>query len=376
MPFSWQAAPGICLAEFLGMNDAEIRVWLDEQWRSVLDSQITEPDPEVDRLVDSKVVSIRYAVVTQILGKIADSNRSLLYLQSSSGEKGAWNARSFCDAVIVPWVSENQNVIGTSKEPYANKPLRRKKLELQMDDVRDKEKWRWLVEFFLELEVLSPNELKKAFRRILGALARKMERQSIKYPKLSRVSLPSLLDALGEFLNSSSAGLRPLAVTAALLKVLGEGFSLFLKVESQGLNEADAASGMPGDVMCYSEDNSLVLAVEVKERSLTLADVRASTTKALQADDQLSQFLFATQGIRSGDRTEIEAAMNRAWASGLNLYHTDILEITAAAFVLLHEDYRPRLLREIADELDRRGVHSHRLDWHEILTGIVVGGGR
>ena len=38
--------------------------------------------------------------------------------------------------------------------------------------------------------------------------------------------------------------------------------------------------------------------------------------------------------------------------------------------VLLSEDHRPRLLREIANELDNRGVHQHRRAWYEILRGI------
>ena len=45
-----------------------------------------------------------------------------------------------------------------------------------------------------------------------------------------------------------------MVVAAALMQVLGEGFSLFSRVESQGVNEADAATGVPGDVMCYAAE--------------------------------------------------------------------------------------------------------------------------
>ena len=352
------------------MNNAEARAWLDREWQSVLEAPVTETDPEIDRLVDSRIVSIRYAVVTQLLGKITDPRRGLLYLQSGSGEAGAWDARSFCKSVIVPWVSDNHNVIGTSADPYVGKPLRRPRLERSMDNVRDKRAWECLVELFLKLDQCSPDELKEAYRRVLRGLARKLEGQSFRYPIPKRVSLPVLLDVLNEYLDSPSGGFRAQAVTPALLGVIGEGFSLFTKVESQALNEADSASGMPGDVMCYGEDNRLALAVEVKQGDLTLTDVRTSTQKVLESDDRLSQFLFASPGIQKKEKEEIKATMDKFWASGLNLYHTDIMGLAATTFVLLDEDYRPKLLRQVGVELDNRGNHHHRRVWYKLMDSL------
>ena len=353
------------------MDNVTARNWLDSEWEDVLRDAGSEPDPEMDRLVDSGVVSIRYAVITQMLGKIADSSRSLLCLQSGTGEPGAWNARSFCDSVIVPWVAENHDVIGTSSEPYASKPLRRLRLSRGMSDVRNSDEWDRLVMLFESLEDASPDELRKTYRRCLGAVARHLSRQSFKYPIPMRVSAARTRIALEEFLSDQSGGLRPMVVAAALMQILGEGFGLFSRVESQGVNEADAASGVPGDVMCYSADDSLVMAVEVKDRNLTLTDVRSSTRKAQQADQRLSNFLFTAPGIVPSEKAEIDESMERAWASGLNLYQVDLLELAASSFVLLDEDWRPKLLRGIGQELDRRREHAHRRVWHEIVSELA-----
>jgi len=112
------------------VNNSEARAWLDAEWSKALEknaAQVGDIDEQLDRLVNSRVSSVRYALITQLLGKLTDPKRSLMCLQSGSSDPGAWNARSFCDAVIVPWVSENQNVLGTSAEPYASKPLRRER---------------------------------------------------------------------------------------------------------------------------------------------------------------------------------------------------------------------------------------------------------
>lgn len=355
------------MAELLGMDAEAAREWLDAEWRDVLTAADSTPDPEIDRLVNSKVTSIRYALITQVVGKIADPSRSLFYLQIGEGEPGVWDARGFCDKVIVPWVSDNHDVIGTSREPYASKPLRRVRIEHGMKNVRDKD-WDRLAALFEVWDGASPDELRAACRRCLAAIARRLTGQSFKYSIPLRISAAQTRVLLEAFLSDQSGGLRPMVVSAALMQALGEGFGLFARVESQGVNEADAATGAPGDVMCYAKDDSLILAVEVKDRRLTLSDVRSSARKARQADTTLKSLLFAVPGLREAEREPIAEDMEQAWASGLNIYHIDILDLAAVGFVLLSEDWRPKLLRAIGAELDRRGDHQHRRAWHDLLT--------
>ena len=90
--FSQEAPPRVSLAELL-MNNQEIRVWLDAVWAEVLAEGVTTPDPSVDKFIDSNRTSIRYAVVTQMLGKVAEPTRSLMSLQPlAGGQPGDWNA--------------------------------------------------------------------------------------------------------------------------------------------------------------------------------------------------------------------------------------------------------------------------------------------
>lgn len=63
--------------------------------------------------------------------------------------------------------------------------------------------------------------------------------------------------------------------------------------------------------------------------------------------------------------------MTTAWASGLNIYQIDVIELAVAAFMLLGEEWRPVFLREIGRELDNRGDHAHRHEWHDILSKLT-----
>jgi len=353
------------------VTTAEARQWLEKAWGQVLETDPGEPDVTIDHLVNSSVQSIRYALFTQLLGKIANENRSLLSLQSGEGtDPGAWDPRSFCSAVIVPWVADNHDVLGKSPDPYVSNPLRRPRLDQGMDQLRSRQEWGVLVTFLSLLDNAPPSELEAAFILCLRSAARRLATQSFQYQVPLRVSLPQTLRTLETFLADASGGLRPLVVAAAMMAVLGRAFSIFARVTSQGLNEADSSSGAPGDVLCLDKDGNMVLAVEVKDRALTLADVRVSTNKARASTDTLSNLLFATPSIQENEREAIHKTMETTWASGLNINQIDIADLATATFALLSEEWRPILLREIGTELDRRGDHPHRRAWHDLLLNI------
>lgn len=353
------------------MNNPEARSWLDNAWAKVLESGSAAPDDVIDRLVNSRILSIRYAILTQILGKIADERRSLLCLQMGTGEmRGAWDARSFCSAVIVPWVADNHDVLGNSPDPYVNNPLRRSRLDEGTHQLRSKAEWDALVSFLSPLDSVCRDDLETAFIRCLESAARRLSRQSFGYQIPIRVSLPQMIRVLEVFLEESSGGLRPLVVTAAMMTVIGRAFSIFASVSSQGLNEADSSTGAPGDVICLDDQSNTVLAVEVKDRALTLADVRSSTRKARAAKDPLKNLLFAAPRIKENEKNEIQKNMQDAWASGLNISQIDIIDLANIIFALLSEEWRPTFLRGVGTELNKRGDHTHRRAWHDLLSNI------
>lgn len=351
------------------MDSAEARVWLDREWERAMDDQEDEPDPVIEQLANSKGVAVRYALVTQLLGKVADPTRDMHSVQLAGGSPGTWDARSFSTAVVVPWVSENQYVLGTSAEPYASKPLRRERLEADMPNVRYQADWNALVALFARLEAKGEEATKQTLRRVLRALVRRLAAQSFGYPIPQRISIRRLQEILDEFLGTASGGLRPQVVTTGLMRTVGEAFSLFAEVESQGINEADAAGGVPGDVICYSRNDpeQICLVVEVKDRELTLGHIDATAVKAKQADVGLANILFAVPGIREADRADIASRVANEWAAGANLYATNIRALVDALFILLDESWRVRLVREIADELDRSQNQPARKAWHDLL---------
>ena len=143
MPSDTDASAGIRVVELLmakePLTNSQAKELLAEEWNRALQENAPGLDPLIDELANSKVKSIRYALITQILGKLADPKRSVLAIQLGDGSEGAWDARSFAKEVIVPWEFENKHFLGGSGEPYVSKPLRRSRLDDQQTNVCDKE---------------------------------------------------------------------------------------------------------------------------------------------------------------------------------------------------------------------------------------------
>ena len=359
--------------QFRAMNDEELRDWLDIQWEQVLATYESQPDEEIDRFIDSSVLSIRYAFLTQLLGKHADPTRDILCLQRGRQEPGAslagrWDPRGFCTRVVVPWVQRHHSVLGTSTDPYVSKPLRRPRLDRGMDSLKNRREWDALVAFLAALQNSSdPTMVKDAVLRCLNSLARRLKNQQVEYPVPLRIGLDHLCEILDRYLEVASGGLRPLVVATALMRTLGKAYSLFSRVESQGVNEADAASGVPGDVMCYGEDDSLALAVEVKGHELTLIGLEATIAKARSS--RVTNVLFATPGLASVDRESIEAKITEEFAQGSNIYQISIRSLARSSFMMLKEDWRVTFLQAVCSELDARSTQpSDRLAFASLLT--------
>ncbi len=352
------------------MNDEQVTKWLSERWTTITNEPSSGDDPEIDQFINSGLTSIRYAFFTQLLGKFAVPSRDILCLQMGSsdpesGAAGRWDPRSFCARVVVPWVQANQNVIGSSTDPYVSNPLRRPRLDQNMERLRNRHDWDALVEVLSRID--SPSTASEVLDRCLRSIARRLSEQEVVYPVPLRISLEQLCSLFDEYLMTLSGGLRPQIVATALLRTTGIAFSIFPRVTSQGVNEPDAASGSPGDVLCYGPDDSLALAVEVKGNYLTLVELEATIIKARSSG--VANILFATPDFAQEDRDAIAARITEEWVRGSNIYQTSIQSLTRSLFMLLDEKWRVTLLREVCHELDSRSaLPTDRLEWAALLA--------
>ena len=347
------------------------RELLDELWEIVTQEENGEINQDIAKLVGSRFVSIRYCLPTQLLGKLTDPKLDCLCLQKGSGDSDSqWDPRSFSNKIIVPWSAENQSVLGTSPDPYVSKPLRKARLEENPQNVKGKEEWVLLYRVLDEVERRGSQEYARLrMSQTLRSIHGKFAELVFEYIVPERVSIEQTEKLIGEFLSESSGGDRGLSVAAALFETFGRYFGIYREVKRYAINAADQATGMAGDIECIGGDGELRLAIEVKERNVTLADVRSAVFKARKAS--LRELLFNAPGANPPEKEEIADLFSKTWASGTNLYRLSIDELVRVGLSLTGESGRKDFLENVGKQLDEYGTQpSNRKRWKELLEGI------
>jgi hypothetical protein len=303
-PAAWQQA-----TERVAETEAIVSTGLDETLRQ-----------KIVMCVNSKTKTYRYVLPTQLLAKVADAAVDCRSLQASGKRKGAFDARSICDAIIVSFDRANHNVLGGSPEPYVNNPLRQPEITKRFRS-KQKDKPGWDDLCFVLDEVEKRNEpafSRGVFEQVLHEIARRLSVVRIVYSVPKRISLQQTVALIEKYLSEQSGGDRALAVTSSLLEAIGERFKLFA-IKRTSINTSDASSGMAADIECIDPRGQVLLAVEVKDKELTVNQVmdKLPTLRA----KRVSEILFIAQkGI---DKSEIEAVANlvgHEFISGQNIY--------------------------------------------------------
>jgi hypothetical protein len=121
---------------------------------------------------------------------------------------------------------------------------------------------------------------------------------------------------------------------------------------------------------CVSKQGTIVLAVEVKDRELTVSQIRNKIPGI--REKQVSEIFFiAQQGIASADKQEISGVIEHEFVSGHNVYVTDLISLARVVLALLGEQGRRAFLAEVGNQLDKyRSDINHRRAWANLLGTI------
>lgn len=355
---------------------------LDAMWRKV------EADAEAGRLrdealspqlvkdirasVNSKYKTYAYVLPTQLLAKLTEPKTDARSLQAKDRRRGAFDARSLCHKVVVPFDKAHENVLGGSPEPYANNPLRVPSLTRKHRDAqKDQDGWDRLCRVVAAVEkARGPRDVERFLRQVLVEVYRRLEGTRVTYPVPKRVSLAKAMTMVSDFLAERSGGDRLLAVVAALLETVRTETGMFGEIKRAKATTADSAAGMVADIECYGRNGKLLLAVEVKDRELQLVHVQAKLRSARA--EGITELLFVVQSsVAAASGTAIAELADREFVSGHNVYVLDFPKLAEGLLSLIGEKGRGSFLRHVGNSLDGYSLSVvHRRRWAELLSGV------
>lgn len=255
----------------------------------------------IDFVINNKPLTYKYVLFTAILSKATDPNINTLCLQKQSTLPGAYDARSVCHKVIVPFEMSTLNkVLGGSNEPFLNKPARFPELS-KSNAVRSGNDQTILNSLCDNLPKLKSSE--EAYSCLVYLLYKLIKLKEVQ-ASLLNFTIPEDVNLPSKLMNFVDCALEKSYEGEVLtLMVAGVYHLLFTQtnmlVDVHPVNQCGASGREISDLDVFI-DNKLVLSNELKDKQYTETDVKHAADKVIQAGGTKMLFIEGPRGDTNG----------------------------------------------------------------------------
>lgn len=257
-------------------------------------SKNDEISKAVKTVLNGNHKTYKYILVNAILAKATNNKIDPLALQAGAPLKGAFDARSLCHQVLVPFERDFlQNALGGSNEPFLNKPARF--THLSSDNAvrkgKDKETLNLLIDTLPKIK--TSNDAKAYLSCALEFLNKRIEElqalheSEIKY----NPTLVEIYEFIYRFLEVSYEGETSAIIVGALEKIFHARQKQGFKVVAHKVNQSGASSKEVGDVDVFKGD-LFFYAIEIKDKDFTAYDLEHAFKKIIDSGGKKGQFVY------------------------------------------------------------------------------------
>lgn len=251
----------------------------------------------------------RYILVTNLLAKAVNPKANALCLQAGAPLRGAFDSRSLCHKVIVPFERDRlANSLGASNEPYLNKPARFTHLS-EGNAVRD-ENDRAILTTLIEIANAVNDAGSGTAFQCLSCCFKLLEKTIANNELLSTVKTiitPDLIDIyafIGRYIEESLEGETCASIVGAVEKQFYSCLKGEYRVEVHKVNESGASSREIGDIDVYDGDTCFY-SIEVKDKAFTVYDVEHAFNKMIAAHINRGSFVYGPRATFDEDKVKI-----------------------------------------------------------------------
>ena len=245
-------------------------------------------------------------------------------MQAGAPLEGAFDARSLCHKVLVPFERDFlRNSIGGSNEPFLNKPARFTHLSKNnaVRKGRDKQTLLLLIEILnsIKTSIDAQQYLACALEILKKQIEKKRsELESIEYsPDLVEIYEFSI-----RFIKKSFEGETSAIIIGTLEGLLHKYLDGNFKVITHKVNQSGASSKEIGDIDVYKED-VFYYSIEVKDKDFNEYDIEHAFNKVLKHKGEKAAFIYGIHANFNYD--SIQKIVSRYSNCGMFVVVQDII---------------------------------------------------
>lgn len=299
---------------------------------------------EIKAVLNGTHKTYKYVLVNGLLAKATNEEIDALSLQAGDDSDGAFDARSLCHKVLVPFEREVMpNSLGGSNEPFLNKPARFPRLTTE-NAVRKGNDMRTLKSLISILSKVNNSQTAKIYlssalanmAEIANAVAEKYELPDSELEDLTGPQI--ILDFVCQVTESKLEGEMCPLVVAAIEHFYYGGTRI---VVPHKVNESGASSKEVGDIDVIDNEGNIVSSIEVKDKDFAKIDVEHAIKKFAYAKLTNTLFIYGKAVVYDADEVYKTAS-----DYGRNGYFCSIVSIIDFVRIRLYSIERSISLQE------------------------------
>ncbi|WP_069470781.1 restriction endonuclease, SacI family [Candidatus Marithrix sp. Canyon 246] len=239
----------------------------------------------------------KYILVNGILAKASNNDANPIALQAGAPLSGAFDARSLCHKILVPFERDFlKNILGGSNEPFLNKPARF--THISKDNAvrkgKDKETLLLLIKMFSAIK--TSEEAKEYLACVFAVLQEQIKEANKTFESVCNYS-PELIEIYEFsllFTSKSFEGETSAIIVGSLELLLHLYIEGSYTVKTHKVNQSGASSKEVGDIDIYS-DGEFYYSIEVKDKNFNEYDVEHAFNKVLHNHGKKAAFIYGTK---------------------------------------------------------------------------------
>ena len=333
----------------------------------------TTPSQKVSDAIDvvfaSRTQAFREVLLGCLLARIQDKCIDVRMPYVSQGDF-AYNGRTLDERVVNPTLQEKR--IPSSRGPFLSVFRRRVSfVPATREGLRDKtayDAFLTIVDCVADIE--DDDELRPVLECIAFQFLKLREAAGVPLTRVNRISLEQIAQLNVLLLDSPSGGRLPVYMVVATFQAVSKRFSLGWDIQWQGINVADSASGVGGDIQVMTGDSTILVA-EVTERTVDRSRIVA-TFNSKVGPYGINDYLYFV-----GDKSQPEEAMEQArryFALGHEINFVVVADWIKAVLATLSGIGRSFYIEALLELMDQADTPvAVKSTWNDSVSRVIAG---
>jgi hypothetical protein len=358
-PLDYDNARDVLAEEYALAEDA-----FREEQRIDVPEEIVE---STNRIFASRTQAYREALIGCALAKVLDPEIDIRLPYMKQGDD-AFNGRTLDQRVVNPFLRDR--AIPCSTGPYLSSIRRSVRFVPETLGQRDQHAYDMLLVFLSELETADSDTARQYLRYLLVAFVNLREASNIALANVHRLSLEQYETLMAGLLPVPSGGWLPVLLAVATFQAFNECFGLNWRIEWQGINVADRAHGVGGDITVYRNEQ-VMFSVEVTEREIGRERVVSTFATKISPGGIDDYIFFFTATEPTG---EARQSARQYFAQGHEINFIRIEDWIITVLGTIGPRCRRLFTERFRELLGTRGVPAAlKVAWNEQVRALLAG---